>query len=561
MSPAGDPLLHADVGDGGEGLGSELEAFVGILRRRRWIVALCTFVGVAAAVALALTTPKVYQGTFRIQVNAPPGAGESSSSVQQANITRAKQYATYLTDGNFLRDAAPRLALRPRLGPSGLAGRVSASSPQDSSFLTLRVEGSSPAEARATADALGRYFVRTETEQATARAAELTRDQQAEASRLRAQIDELSQQLAKTQSQAEQAGLQFRQSSLQNDLNQVNQSILATQAASKGEALALVPTGSATAPSTPISPRPVLNVVVGLLFGLIVGLVLAWVRDQLDRRVRDQGEVERALRHPVLATIPVDRVHRSLLDGALANAFDVLRVNLAMTRPGSGPRVYAVTSAREGEGKTFSTIGLGRAFARAGRRVVVVDADLRRRGLSLALETDDRPGLTELLLGEGSLEREIVRPGDGLDILPAGSGDARPPTLLDSRAFDDVLAGLRRLYDVVIVDTPPILHMADSVLVASRCDGVLAAVRLGTVTRPELRALGERLNGAAFEVLGEIVHSPEADATEYSAYDVSPPRGRRMRLGRGSSIQRRARRTRRAAQDGEGVVGRSRRVH
>jgi succinoglycan biosynthesis transport protein ExoP len=144
----------------------------------------------------------------------------------------------------------------------------------------------------------------------------------------------------------------------------------------------------ATGGGTPISPRLPFDVILGLLVGLLAGILLAWVRDQLDRSMHDLSEIEQSAGHPVLATVPLVRDPLASTNAVLANAFDVLRVSAGIIA-GSGvgrAQVLAITSAREGEGKSSTVVGLGRSLVRSGRRVLVIDGDLRRAGLSHRLE-------------------------------------------------------------------------------------------------------------------------------------------------------------------------------
>jgi capsular exopolysaccharide synthesis family protein len=204
-------------------------------------------------------------------------------------------------------------------------------------------------------------------------------------------------------------------------------------------------------------------------------------------------------------------------NGVLANAFDVLRVSAGIIA-GSGvgrAQVLAITSAREGEGKSSTVVGLGRSLVRSGRRVLVIDGDLRRAGLSHRLELVGERGLTEVLRDGTDLTSAIVPGvGDLPDVLPAGEGDASPPTLLDSLAFEELLATVRSRYDTVVIDTPPSRQIADGLVIASKCDAVILVVRLGLVRRDDLTAIASRLSSSSFRLLGEVVYGA-GDEREY----------------------------------------------
>ncbi len=535
MFPEPDHARAGDIAIARDNQGSEIAAFVGLLRRHKWIIAFCTWLGVAIALALALTSPNVYQAEVTLRVDAPAGATANADDALTANIGLARTYKELLVDRSFLTQAAQSLRV------DDLISRVEATAVPETQLIRLRATGSSPQEARDLTQGLAEYTTRIVARQYQAQADRQVQDLQTRLTAVQTEIQGLRGELRTARAQGATAridALETQTTGLEERRAELAERISELESTGVQQAGALSVANEATTLPDPISPRPVLNVAFGLLFGLILGTLAAWIRDQLDRRVRDADEVERLCGEPVLATIPVLRAPASMSEGALANAFDVLRVNLALMAKGES-KVYMITSAREGEGKTFTSVGLGRALARAGRRVVMVDGDLRRRGLSRGLETDRRHGLTEVLRGEGNVAAAITEAGDGLHLLPAGTSHPRPPTLLDSRAFEEVLDYLRRRYDAVIVDTPPILNMADSVLIGSRSDAVLVSVRLGNATRPDLQAVADTLNSGPFTLLGEVVHPTDVDLSEYTHY----PRG-------GSSSKRRFSRLRRPAAAG-----------
>ena len=198
----------------------------------------------------------------------------------------------------------------------------------------------------------------------------------------------------------------------------------------------------------------------------------------------------------------------SSTSGVLANAYDVLRVSAGILA-GSGvgrAQVVAITSAREGEGKSSTVIGLGRSLVRSGRRVLIIDGDLRRAGLSHQLDMVGEHGLTEVLRDGHELGLTIVPgTGDMPDVLPAGEGDSSPPTLLDSLAFEELLETVRRRYETIVIDTPPSRQIADGIVIAAKCDAVILVARLGLVRRDDLSAIVARLASPSFRMLGAVV--------------------------------------------------------
>ncbi|CAA9556666.1 MAG: hypothetical protein AVDCRST_MAG79-3141 [uncultured Thermoleophilia bacterium] len=518
------------TGAAGSAPPSELVAFLTLLRRRKWIIILFTLLGLGLALALAFRAEPVYRAQVLLQVNSPAGGQSSANDVLVADIGQAKTYKELITDRTFLTAAAAAPGIG--LDPDELIPRVSATAVAETQLVKLQVDGPSPAEARRLAQSLAEYTVGQV-------AAQGRRNARQQSAALQSRLDTSQAELERlraTRADVTAGGDATAATALEDQIRGLEAAVLQLQEqiySGEARATTLSVTNAATALPSPVSPRPLLSAVVGTFFGLVIGTALAFVRHQLDRRVRSVEEIEQIFGEPVLAAIPVVRGRAGLHDGALANAFDVLRANLAIVARRTTAKVYTVTSSRENEGKTFTTIGLGLALARAGRRVVLVDADLRRRGLSLELEAERRPGLTEALHGDGAVDEYLVAAAEGMHLLPAGAGNERPPTLLDTRAFDDALAELRTLYDVILVDTPPLLNMADSVLVSGRTDGVLVVVRANTATRPDLTAVADQLRSGRFAVLGEVMHSTDTAAADYTSYNA-PAARRRLPLLRGA---------------------------
>jgi receptor protein-tyrosine kinase len=165
---------------------------------------------------------------------------------------------------------------------------------------------------------------------------------------------------------------------------------------------------------------------------------------------------------------------------------------------------------------------------------VIVDADLRRKGITHAVEVRQRAGVAEVLTGQAALADALVEIDSDLAVVPAGDPPSDPASLLDTRAFEEMLASLRSDFDYVLIDTPPFRQVADASIAGTRSDGVIIVVRLGSSVRQELQQMFDRLRHGPFTFVGAIVHSADIDLQSY-AYE-SEPNGR----GRsGETIRRR----------------------
>jgi capsular exopolysaccharide synthesis family protein len=491
---------------------NEFQAFASMLRRRKWIVILVTLFGGINAFAYASLQKNVYQASVLMRVETASSAGSSFSDQITASIALAKTFVVEITNGGFIQQAAHNL----HTTPYNLSSRVSAGVVTDAPLIRIRVTGASPKAARTLAQSYSAYAVSAIKAQYLATAKEQAGGLQAQSDTLSARIRRLVAR-QRTSDPATSAQLDDQIAALRSSRAQLAQQIAIALADGGRQSTSVQLAAPATASGAPISPRPTFDVMLGVLVGLLAGVLLAWVRDQLDRSIHDLDEVEQGTRHPVLATVPLVRDPLASSNGVLANAFDVLRVSAGIIAGNGAGRaqVVAITSAREGEGKSSTVIGLGRSLVRSGRRVLVIDADLRRAGLSHLLDLVGQRGLTEVLRDGSDLGSAIVPGVDDMpDVLPAGEGDASPPTLLDSLAFEELLANARRRYETIVIDTPPSRQIADGIVIASKCDAVILVVRLGLVRRDDLSAIVARLASPSFRLLGEVVYGA-GDEHEY----------------------------------------------
>ena len=292
--------------------------------------------------------------------------------------------------------------------------------------------------------------------------------------------------------------------------------------------------------ATPVTPRTVLNLVVAGLIGLVLGIGLAVARDVLDRSVSSLEHVEEVSSAPVLASIGFDSGMKKsplLTDlGAFAprtEAFRLLRTNLQFLDLEQQPRSLVITSAVPGEGKTVTAANLAVALAQAGRKVLLVDGDLRRPRVASLLDLDGAVGLTSVLVGTAELEDAIqVHEASGLNFLASGPKPPNPTEILQSRVTHDLLKRLRDDFDMVIVDAPPLLPVADAAVIATATDGAIVVARHGKTTRDQLREAVTRLENVGARVFGVVINMiprRAANSYYYYYYEDAAPGGARKK--------------------------------
>ncbi|MFB3880277.1 MAG: GumC family protein [Armatimonadota bacterium] len=349
---------------------------------------------------------------------------------------------------------------------------------------------------------------------------------EAESAALKARYQQLQRELAR--SNQELAKIPARQVTLANlqlqvDVarNSYSQLLQRSQEVEVGRVMALGNADiveSASLPRLPVKPNVPMNLTLGLLLGLALGVGVALVQDQLDDTVRDQGEASRLAAAPVLGTIPVFQPNgsaKALAAGgprSIANeAYRALRHCLDFVTQGERGRVVLVTSPGQYEGKTTTVWNLARAVAMTGRRVILVDTDLRRGGLGRLLGMHQAKGVTDVLLGEVTVQQALQKHAEsGIRFLGAGREVANHTELLDSEPMRQLLRDLRSEADLVILDSPPVLAVADSLVLARLSDDVLMVCVAGQSHRHELELarrllsrVGESVSGVVLNKIGE----------------------------------------------------------
>lgn len=290
----------------------------------------------------------------------------------------------------------------------------------------------------------------------------------------------------------------------------------------------------AEVPRFPFAPNSQLLIAGGVLAGLALAMVIALARQALDTKVRNDKDVEQVTDAAVLGAVARMRnrgdgriVMLSRPRSPQAEAYRKIRANLQFVNAAVELRSLVVTSARAGEGKSTATANLALAMAERGDRVLLLDADLRRSTLAHVCGLEGSVGITTVLIGEATLD-DVLQPwGDtGVTVLAAGAAPPNPLQLLDSPAMADLLEEVTERYDIVLIDAPPVLPVADAAVLSRLATAALVVVGSGKTTRHQLRRVLESLGSVGANIGGiMITRASRRDAGGRSAYEYVPNRG------------------------------------
>jgi capsular exopolysaccharide synthesis family protein len=333
----------------------------------------------------------------------------------------------------------------------------------------------------------------------------------------------------------------------------------------------------ALVPSIPIRPNKPVDITVGLLVGLILGVTLAFIRESLDRTIKTAEDIEKEIAVPTLAIVPQGATSRgrygryfardarkaggngnlglTVLNAPgsqMAESFRVLRTSILLSSAPQPPQVLLVTSAHPSEGKTFASVNLALALAQRGSRVLLVDSDMRKPSVLKALGVSNGvgPGLSGFLTGGHDIEQALqaFTAAPNLWLLPSGPIPPNPAELLSSSAMEGLVGDLRQRFEHIIFDSPPLLLVTDGILLSALADGVVLVVESGTTSRGALNRVRRILDRAGANTLGAVLnklddradgyyssryryynyyysrdHSPSKGADAASARDAPPP--------------------------------------
>jgi capsular exopolysaccharide synthesis family protein len=318
------------------------------------------------------------------------------------------------------------------------------------------------------------------------------------------EFDELQRDAASTQQMFEAVRQKVKETELAGELQSNNARIL----------------DAAEVPSRPVWPRAQLNLIIALFAGGVLAVGLAFGVEYVNPRLAGADDIAEALGLPVLGAVPQVRglenrpFSLNALPPSFQEALRSIRTRIFLSSLAAA-RSIAVTSTIAGEGKTTIASNLAVSMARGGRRVLLVDADFRRPQLHRTFNTPRSPGLSEALKGDVNVAALVESPLPGLFVLPAGVSVASPTDLLDNERLRILIQKWSQLFDVVVLDSPPVMAVADAAIIANAASSVLFIVGSGRTTRETARVAIDRLTAVQAQVVGVVLNKDDFSSSPY----------------------------------------------
>lgn len=502
-----------------------LRDYVTILYRSKWLAIFFLVLVPASALLLEVRKDAVYSASADVLItnqNAAvllgfPDGGSSQQSADrfaqtQASIARSTALAAQTLRAAGVKSESPRSFL----------DRSSVSARPNEDLLRFVVDDSSASRAVTLATEYARQFP-------------VYRRGLDEASLARTR-NEVQQQIDRLEAEGQRGSILYK------TLTGKREQLSAIEALQTTSAQLVRPADEAVQ----VAPRPVRALVLGLILGVLAWLAIAFAWDALDSRMRSPDDIAAALKLPLLARLPPPPKNLRQYEGLVSledplssgsEAFRMLRTNIEFVSLGIEARTILVSSAGASEGKSTTVANLGVSLAQSGKSVAVVDCDLRRPSIAELFNLPSSTGLSDVALGRYRIEqvmrkvnvhgepstngagaRQRNRKLGSLAVLPPGPLPPNPGEFVGTQAVAEILASLRDLYDVVLIDTPPILQVGDAMSLSRHVDSVLLVVRLNVARKHTVAETRRILDSCPANELGVVVTDAQRDDEVYPGY-------------------------------------------
>ncbi|MEO6472531.1 MAG: polysaccharide biosynthesis tyrosine autokinase [Aeromicrobium sp.] len=441
----------------------ELRDYLRVARQRWMTIVIVTLVAVGLGTLLTLRATPEYASTARLFISTPQSDSNAAYQGGLFSQARVKSYADLLTGEEISRRVVDRLNLHE--SPQDLSDQISAVAKLDTVVLAITVTDPQPAKAQLLSQTVAEEFVKY--------------------------VKELETPDGQTTAP-------------------VKASIV----------------DRATKPGGPVSPQPTRNLALATILGLLIGAGVAILKDSFDTTIKSSESLDLASGGvPLLGSIHFDKEapKHPLITSLSSHAprtesFRVLRTSLQFINVDSDSKVYVVTSAIPGEGKSTTTVNLAITLAEAGEKVALLEGDLRRPKAISYMKLEGAVGVTTVLVGRIDLDDAMQNWAPGLDVLAAGSTPPNPAELLQSNGMKRLVATLRGEYDIVLIDAPPLLPVADAAVLAAGSDGAILVVHHGKTTKDQVRAAVGRLESVDARIIGTVINMSPAPKRGHSSY-------------------------------------------
>jgi non-specific protein-tyrosine kinase len=505
--------------------GFDIQQYIAIIRSRKWLIMSVTALVLIVALVFSYKQKPVYESEAQVLVK-PLAQNSEQTDFEALNLETEALIATSP-------EVAQRAAEVSGAADGGeLLRGLEVSSAQDTEVLLFRYSHSDPEVAQERAQAFAQGYVDHRAETAQGNLDEKTKLIQNTIASFNEQLRAVREELAATSDPNEQLRLQAESGQIYSDIS-LERAKLRDIATLSNQDLGRV-LFPGYLPTRPSSPNHSKTGAIALLAGLALGVGAAFLKERLDDRLDGRAGLESIFGASVLAVVPRSSQWRKASEAYLATesdphsvvseAYRTLRTGLLFAASQREIKTVLITSAQAGEGKTATTANLGVVLAQAGKRVIIVSADLRKPRLNNFFSTRAPKGLTNVLAGECRATEALVpvsAAASNLRLLPSGPIPGNPAELLGSEAMRKLIAELRGAADFILIDVAPILAVADGMTLAPMVDSVLFIADAAQATGGGIQQARSQLDQVNARVVGAVLNN--FDSSKSRGYSVAAP--------------------------------------
>ena len=490
-----------------------------------WLIVLAGLLAGGAAFLVSIHTTPIYQASTRLLVSTPSTSINGvDPTALVATQTMTQTYSQMLLDPPVLQGVIDQLKLQTTTDE--LAKSISVDVVPNTQLLSITVQDPSPARAAEIANAMASVFANRIRGLQSQRYADSRNGLEKQINDIQQQITTTNNQINVTTDPSTLQQLQARATQYRTIYANLVTTLEQVSLAEEQTSTNVVVSAQATPPTIPVSPKTTRNTLLAILAGMLLAAAAVFAVDALDDTIKNPDEIRRKFNIPILGMIgwhhSADGKPISLSEprSPTAEAFRSLRTNITFAGVDTSLRRIMVTSPTPKDGKTTIATNLAVVLAQGEKKVALIDADLRRPTIHSKFGIHNRIGLTDLFVKSFKSFDSVIQFNSvsSLGLITSGPLPPNPAELLTSHMMTRILDQLNKSYDVVVIDTPPVLAVTDSSALAPSVDGVIMVVKPGTTKLTALHQALDQLHSVGARVLGVVLNNVSPSSRKYGYY-------------------------------------------
>ena len=504
----------------------DIKSFFYMLWSWTWLILLAGLLTGAVAYVISIRTTPIYQTSARLLVSDPPAQRSLDTNSMVSTQSMASTYKEMLVDWVVLQGVIDRLNLN--VSPSAIQNEISVNTIAGTQLLVVTVKDPNPNRATDIANTLGQVFAEHIRELQTQRYSASQAGLAKQVSDMEQQINITTQALSAVTDQAEKLQLEARLTQYRGLYSNLVTNYEQVRLAEAQTSTNVVVSQPAISPTEPVSPKTTTNVILGVLAGLLLATVIIIIVDILDDTLKNPDDIRQKFNLPILGFISIHAmeddkpISLSQPRSPVAESFRSLRTNITYSSVDKPLRRILITSTMPQEGKTTISSNLAVVFAQGEKKSILIDADLRRPRLHTFFDISNSVGLTNYLTTELMLEDVILQtPVDNLYFMPSGILPADAAGILNSRRMSELIQDVKQRFDLVLVDSPPILGVSDAAVLASEVDLTMIVVQHRKLPRNMLLRVKQAFENVGGTVIGVVLNNVDVRSDSQYQYYTS----------------------------------------